>query len=153
MLALIRAILRMAYKAEWIEAVPPVDMMAEPKKRIRWLTEEEADRLLSELPVHQERIARFALLTGLRQGNILNLAWSQVDLARKVLWVHPDQAKGRKAIGVPLAEAAVLLLEGLHGMDPRWVFTYEGKKEGWPGQHIGLEKGPQACRNRELPLA
>ena len=128
MLSLVRAILRMSFKLGWIESVPPVELMPEPKKRIRWLTKEEAAKLLSYLPEHQERIARFALLTGLRQGNILGLEWSQVDLVRKVLWIHADQAKGRKAIGIPLPDAAVTLLRELSGQHPQWVFTYKGNR-------------------------
>lgn len=118
MLSLVRAILRMSYKSGWIESVPPVELMPEPKKRIRWLTKAEAAKLLSYLPEHQERIARFALLTGLRQGNILGLEWSQVDLRRRVLWIHADQAKGRNAIGIPLPDAAVTLLRELSGQHP-----------------------------------
>ena len=39
MLSLVRAILRMSYKSGWIESVPPVELMPEPQKRIRWLTQ------------------------------------------------------------------------------------------------------------------
>lgn len=128
MLALVRSIFRMAYKAGWIDTVPPVEMLSEPKKRIRWLTEEQAQKLLTFLPEHQERITRFALLTGLRQGNILSLQWSQVDLPRKVLWIHADQAKGRKAFGIPIPDAAVSILEDLRSNHECWVFTYRGQK-------------------------
>ena len=109
MLSLVRAILRMSFKLGWIESVPRSNLCRN-QKRIRWLTKEEAAKILSYLPEHQERIARFALLTGLWQGNILGLEWSQVDLVREVLWIHADQAKGRKAIGIPLPDAAVTLL-------------------------------------------
>src|SRR6266705_4451714 len=34
---------------------------------------------------------------------------SQVDLARRCAWIHPDQAKARKAIAVPLTAAAVVV--------------------------------------------
>ena len=129
MLLLVRAILRMSYKSRWIKSVPPVELMPEPKKKIRWLTKEEAAKLLSYLPGHQERIARFALLTGLRQGNILGLAWSQVDRVRKVLWIHADQEKGRKAIGIPLPDAAVTLLRELSGQHPVWFFHLQGKPD------------------------
>lgn len=65
------------------------------------LTPPQAKKLLDELPEHQRDVAAFALVTGLRQGNILGLEWSQVDLSRRVAWIHADQAKGRRPITVP----------------------------------------------------
>jgi integrase len=47
-------------------------------------------------------LVRFALATGLRQADILGLEWGQVDLEKAVAWVNADQAKARRAIGVPL---------------------------------------------------
>jgi integrase len=41
--------------------------------------------------------------------------------------VHPDQAKGRKAIGIPLNAEAILVLRRQVGKHPRFVFTYRGK--------------------------
>ena len=68
-------------------------------------------------------MARFALATGLRQGNVMALEWSQVDLERGVAWVHPDQAKARRAIGVPLNKDAVAVLRRQEGRHERRVFT------------------------------
>ena len=60
----------------------------------------------------------------MRQANVTRLRWNQVDLARKVMWIHPDQAKGGKAIGIPLADDAVQLLRGQIGKHADWVFPY-----------------------------
>ena len=93
-LALIRSILRKAsLEWEWIDRVPKIRLYSEPKRRIEWLTPQEVKTLVRELPEHQRDIVLFALVTGLRQANITNLEWSQVDLARRVAWIHPDQAK------------------------------------------------------------
>lgn len=56
---------------------------------------------MSSAGEHQAAMARFALATGLRQRNICRLEWSQVDMQRKVAWVHPDQAKAKKAKAWP----------------------------------------------------
>ena len=69
----------------------------------------------------------FTLETGLRQKNVTLLEWSQVDIARRTAWIHPDQAKARKAIPVPLSEAAVQIVQKQLGIDNRYVFTYHGK--------------------------
>lgn len=126
-LALVRAILKKAVKWGMVENVPSVQLLQEPKRRIRWLTREEANRLLRTLPEHQAELARFALATGLRQGNILTLEWAQIDLQRAICWIHPDQAKGGKGIGVPLNTEAQSVLKRQAGKHERRVFVYEGK--------------------------
>ena len=127
-LALIRAILRRARDEwEWVETIPHVRLYREPKGRIRFLSPEEARRLLAELPHHLRDMAQFALATGLRQRNVSFLRWEQVDMARRVAWIHPDEAKAGRAIGVPLNASALDVLRQRLGQDPVHVFTYEGK--------------------------
>ena len=72
-------------------------------------------------------MAQFALATGLRQSNVMRLEWSQVDMDRSVAWIHPDQAKGRKAIHVPLSSVAISVLKRQLGKHPLRVFTFRGK--------------------------
>ncbi len=128
MLEVVRAILRRAAKEwEWTDRTPYIRMLPEPKRRIRWITREEAERLLEELPEHLRAMAHFTLATGLRQRNVTELSWSQVDLKKRRAWVHPDQAKARKGIGVPLNAEAMVLLRQQQGKHPRRVFTYQGR--------------------------
>jgi integrase len=47
-------------------------------------------------------MARLALATGLRMANVTGMEWQQINLKRAVAWIHPDQAKNRRAIPVPL---------------------------------------------------
>ena len=112
---------------EWLDRVPKVSMLPEPKHRIRWLTKDEADRLMAELPDHLSAMVRFSLETGLRRRNVTMLEWSQVDMARRTAWIHPDQAKARKAIAVPLTATAMFVLRQQQGKDKRFVFTYRGR--------------------------
>ncbi len=128
LLALLRSIIRKAhYDWEWSDRLPKVRLLPEPKRRIRWITPAEAKRLLDALPDHLAFAMRFSLATGLRQGNMKNLKWSQVDLKRSVCWIHPDQAKARRAIHVPLNAEAMKVLNALKGVDSKYVFTYRGK--------------------------
>ena len=51
LLEVIRAILRKCMNDwEWLDRAPSVRMLKEPTRRIRFLTREEAERLLAELP-------------------------------------------------------------------------------------------------------
>jgi integrase len=127
-LAVIRAILRKACNEwEWLDRVPVVRMLPEPTKRVRWITRNEADRLIAELPPHLADMVRFSLETGLRRANVTGLQWSQVDLVRRTAWIHPDQAKARKAIPVPLSSVAVSVLRRQIGKHRAYVFTFNGK--------------------------
>jgi integrase len=103
-------------------------MLKEPTRRIRFLTHEEAQRLLKELPEHLADMAAFSLSTGLRRANVTGLEWSQVDLTRRVAWIHPDQPKARKAIAVPLNAEAVLIIRKQIGKHSCYVFSYKGHK-------------------------
>ena len=127
-LELLRAVLRKCVNDwEWLDRAPKVRMLKEPTRRIRFLSREEAQRLLAALPEHQADMAAFALATGLRASNVTGLEWSQVDLVRRLAWVHPDQTKARKAIPVPLNAEAVGIVRRWLGRHMTHVFSYHGK--------------------------
>lgn len=127
-LALVRAILRRARDDwEWLDKVPKVKLYKEAEGRERALTPEEAKRLLDELPTHLRDMALFALLTGLRQANVLGLEWSKVDLERGHAWVASSASKNRRPISVPLSPDAIEILLRHVGKHPNRVFTYKGK--------------------------
>jgi len=128
MLEVVRAILRKAeLEWDWLAKAPPIRMRKEDTKRIRWLTPEEANRLIQELPEHLADLARFSLATGLRKSNVTNLEWSEINLSKRHALIHPDQAKANKAIPVPLNETAVSVIQKQIGKHIRFVFTYGGK--------------------------
>lgn len=128
MLALLRSILRRAqYDWEWSQAVPRVRLLREPTRRVRYLTHAQAQRLLKELPAHLADMAAFSLATGLRKSNVTGLQWSQLDLARFMAWVHPDQSKSRRAIPVPLNSDAMRVLLMQSGRHPQYVFALKGE--------------------------
>lgn len=139
--ALIVAILNTAKLRGWIHDVPNVPTKKVTAARIRFLTLAEWDRLYAELPAHLKPMAALAIATGLRRANVTHLEWSQVDLSRRVAWIHPDQAKSSKPIGVPLSDDAVDALKGQIGQHDQWVF---------PTRQTGRDKdgrptyGPQA---------
>ncbi len=127
MLEVIRAILNRAFKDwDWLEALPAIRMRKEENKRIRWLTKEQAERLLKELPPHLRDMAAFTLSTGLRQANVTQLKWSQVDLDRGHALIHPDESKTKRAIPVPLNKQAMSIIQSQIGKNAVFVFTYQG---------------------------
>ncbi|MFL6735120.1 MAG: site-specific integrase, partial [Sphingomicrobium sp.] len=97
------------------------------KVRVRWLTHAQAEAILAELPKHQREVVLFALSTGLRQRNILDLTWDRVDLGRRIATVGEGDTKNGEALGVPLNDIAVGVLERQLGKHRTHVFTYRGK--------------------------
>lgn len=125
--SLVLAILNLAKARGWIDSVPRIPIRKAPPGRLRWLTAEEWCALCKSLPLHLKAPAAFAVATGWRQSNVTYLEWRRVDLVRHVAWVEAEDAKGKKAIGVPLNEAAMAILQCQLGEHPRWVFPYRGK--------------------------
>lgn len=104
---------------------PKVDRRKPPPGRTRWLTKEEWKRLSKALEAESPLLwqaAEFTLQTGLRENNVLELEWEQIDLRRRVAWLHGDQTKQKKSLGVPLNDAATAVLEARRGIHKRWVF-------------------------------
>lgn len=127
-LEIIRAILRKAKNQwEWIDHIPTIRFRKQNNKRIRWITREEAVRLLNELPPHLKAMASFTLSTGLRDNNVSQLRWDAVQLENRHALVHPDQSKTKKAIPVPLNREAMKILIAERGKHPKYVFTYKGE--------------------------
>ena len=128
-LEIVRALLIKASKEwEWINKVPVVRMRQIENSRIRWLTVDEANRLLRELPQHLKDMAAFTLATGLRASNVTGLEWQNIDLMRRNAWIHADQAKTNRSISVPLNDDAINVLQSRLGTHPRFVFTYQHKQ-------------------------
>jgi integrase len=92
-----------------------------------WLTHAQWESLRAELKPHQQPMVEFALYTGLRQSNVLQLRWDHVDLVRDMVWVDSGDTKGDKNIGVPLNKEAARVLKAIQGANPFWVFTFRGQ--------------------------
>jgi integrase len=139
-LAFVRAVLRRAHREwDWIDRVPSVRRLKTKTHRVRWLTHEETDRLLDELPYYLAAQMRFTLATGLRASNVRNLKWVDVDLDRRTAWVHADESKGKKAIGIPLNRDAVVVIREQQGKHHEFVFSHKGKPCGEQGGHVWRE--------------
>ena len=64
----------------------------------RWLTPDEEDRLMAASSRWLREVIAFGLNTGMRQGEILNLEWQDVDFARGTLVVMKSKNGTRRTI-------------------------------------------------------
>ncbi|WP_410833381.1 tyrosine-type recombinase/integrase [Paraburkholderia sp. SIMBA_030] len=128
-LATMRILFKLAAdKWEWIDRAPKLEDLKVANGRIRWITKSEAQRLIGAIRADWMRdVATLGFATGLRRANLLGLEWSQVDLVNRRAWIHPDQAKARKPIGVPLNDDAVEAIRRWIGKHQTYVFVRCGK--------------------------
>jgi integrase len=83
-----------------------------------------ASSLPDQLPrIRWHRLER----ANIHAANVTGLQWTQVDLVRRSAWIHPDQAKARKAIAVPLNGEAVDIIPSRIGNHATHVFSFRGE--------------------------
>jgi integrase len=129
-LSLVRNLLRTARDEwQWLDGVPKIRLLPGEVERDRWLTQEEADRLLAVCPPHLAALVRFALATGCRAREITGLEWDRVDLQRGTAWLN--RTKNGTSRGVPLNRDAVAVLEGERGKNRQYCFTFRGQPIRW----------------------
>lgn len=89
MLTVLRKMLSVAQEWGTIAFVPKVKWLRVPPNKFDFLTFEEADRLMAAADGEWRAMITLALKTGLRQGELLALAWDDVDLVAGRLVVSP----------------------------------------------------------------
>ena len=127
----VEAIRRLLNKAiEWgmLERNPASRLkpLPEPQGRTRFLSLDEAKRLLEASSRHLRPIIVCALETGMRRGEILNLRWSDVDM--KTHTIYLGKTKNGESRHVPISNRLFSVLSGLpRRLGSDHVFTGEPK--------------------------
>jgi integrase len=89
---------------EWLEVSPMrrVEKRKEPRGRVRFLSEDERERLLVECRKHPDLYAAvlLALTTGARRMEIMGLSWAQVDLGRRVITLEDTKNGERRPLPI-----------------------------------------------------
>lgn len=122
---------------EWNVQNPAARMsLKEPEGRLRWITREEAERLIAEASKEERKsphladFIRLALHTGCRKNELLKLSWDRVDLEAGWLRLEGENTKNGKRRMVPLSAVALSALESRarfraeHCPTSPWVFSH-----------------------------
>ena len=107
--------------------------------RLRWLTEQQAQNLISaSRSTRSPWLADFmelGLSTGMRSGEMLKLTWDRVDLGQRLIYLSPDDQKNQMHGSVPINEDARRLLRGRFAFKEEycpgsnWVFCgFDGER-------------------------
>jgi len=90
-------VLRWAEKRRLIDRAPHVDRPPAPPPRNRWLTRDEARRLIDGAEAHHIRLAIILMLaTAARVSAVLELTWDRIDMERGIVVLDPGDGQGRK---------------------------------------------------------
>jgi integrase len=92
-------------------AKPVVRRPKSPEGRIRWITIEEADRLIEAAADHMKPLITFLLYTGARTGEALWLDWRDVNLGKA--HVTFGKTKNGEPRGVPLHDRVIPALANI----------------------------------------
>lgn len=149
-LVTLRAALNFAKSEGRLATVPHVELPANPLGKDRWLTTDEAARLLNaartgrgDVRLYLPLFIVLALYTGARLGAILNLRWSQIDLDGQRIYfrsANERQTAKRKVHGQPIPRRLLtfLRLAKRRGSDIGFVVNIDGHQikdigGGWDG--------------------
>ena len=96
---------------EWIKDNPAKRVSREKVNNQieRWLTLEEERKVLNSSPEWLQEIILFALNTGLRLNEILDLKWARVDLSRRTIAILEQKNQSKDTL--PLNEISLRILE------------------------------------------
>ena len=119
--------------------VKGVKFLAEDNLKIRSLSQGEEEELLRHCSPHLQDLVTFAINTGLRLGEILNLKWEEVDLENAVIKMLVR--KNRRMLEVPLNDTALAVVNGWCGLRKCEYVFYNPETGGqWKDLWLGLRK-------------
>jgi len=132
-LSALSKLLNLAEEQKVINQAPRVKLFGKlPKPTFDFLRFEEAERLIDAAEPEWRALLLVALKTGLRQGELIGLQWSDLDLAqgrlnvRRTIWRGvTDLPKGGRERTVDLPASAVDALKAHRHLRGRYVFCQE----------------------------
>jgi len=131
----------------WVDDNPvrEVTKLEEPRGRVRFLLDDERNRLLAECRKSGNEclydVVVLALSTGMRHSEIMNLRWDDVDTRRGVAVLYDTKSGERRA--VPLVGHALEILEE----------RALNRREGSPYVFPGLYRPGEPPRSRQIRSA
>ncbi len=106
---------------ETLKKVRKVKLLKGEVKRLRYLSEEEAERLVFNCEPYLKPIVVCALNTGMRKSEIFGLTWDRVDLKNRIILL--DKTKNGERREIPINDTLLQALSGLvRRLDCKYVF-------------------------------
>lgn len=137
----LRTIFNIAQRWGHIETNPfvKVQLVRIPEIMPAFFTKETFQRFLDAMGSHHLRdLFVFAILTGLRRGELLNLKWMDIDFERRVAQIQSSvnyRVKAGKRRMIPLSDSAMKLLES-RKVNARCEFVFDYRGRQMLGNHM-----------------
>jgi integrase len=120
------------------------------KSRDRFLSDEEAVRLINALmKSHETDLRDFILLdlmTGVRKSNLLAMRWEDIDFNAAV-WIIPDTKNGTAQV-VPLGDNELTILQVRHDLFSSGLWVFPTSKRSKSGHIEDLKKSWTTVRKQ-----
>ena len=130
-MTILRAVLNMARDRWGLEVAKlawPAHRLREPAGRTRYLSADEAERLIAAAAPHLKPAIALSLHTGIRLANCVGLDWAMVDMPGRVMTLRvKSRTPGGKVHTVALNEDAFVALANMGPRDHGRVFTWHGR--------------------------
>ena len=98
--------------------LPSFERPKQPRGRVRWISHDDADRLISACSFHLKPIVTFLFFTGCRVGEALAIDWNGIELERgHAVFLETKNATHRR--GIPLHPRVIAILANLPPPDLR----------------------------------
>lgn len=120
----------------WIQNNPAfnVSKMPEPQGRVRFLSDDERERLLGTAKQASNPFLYpaviLAISTGARRGEILSLRWEDVDLDKG--WARIQKTKNGERRGIPIKSDALIAMRDLYNNRPSDIFVFPNESNSGP---------------------
>ena len=121
---------------EDLKRVRKVKLLKGETKRLRYLSEEEAQRLIDNCEGNLKAIVITALNTGMRKSEILKLTWDRVDLKNRLILLDKTKNGERREIPInkTLFNTLLMLTRHISGYvfaNPKTGKAYDNLKRSW----------------------
>ena len=136
----LRAIMNVALRWRLLEGNPfaGMQLVRTPERPPSYLSKDDFQKLVSLIKDHWlKEVIVFAVLTGMRRAEIVNLRWENVDLGRKLIHVQSNGSfktkQGKRRI-IPIGDVTYhLLCSKLGRRLDEYVFLHRGRRiaESW----------------------
>jgi integrase len=138
---------------ETLKRIRRVKMLEENNRRLRYLSKEECQSLITVCDAHLKPIVIMALNTGMRKGEILSLKWDNVDLTHGFILL--DKTKNGERREIPINGTLKASLEKLYKgttEKPRRIdvpYVFYAEKTG--NRFVRIQRSfNTACRNAKI---
>ncbi|MEQ9617835.1 MAG: tyrosine-type recombinase/integrase [Deltaproteobacteria bacterium] len=119
-------------------------------QRIRVLTLDEEARLMNSSSEHLYPIIKTALMTGMRQGEILSLKWEDVNFGNNLITIRAEISKSKKNRRIPISSSlrTLLLEQKIKTISTGYVFVTPEAIPYSPNNPSALKRTFTTARNK-----